>query len=232
MVINSISTFAAVVNIARILNTIIILDAVKRSDDRTKTNHFSNLKLKTIMSKTISDQLTEAIKTGQVKVETDGTVVMNSGYRDGDDATANKRGLDPNAKRYPYHFAKIGLLFRNNRDLARLTSLALLKYLNERGDISGDKQYVMFRYNKFTVKYRNLNRDYSYLEGFFFDALNAAIKVLSENITNAANELARKELSKTFNSVCDEESTETFYEYLTKKSKECAEMDAKDFLVK
>lgn len=176
----------------------------------------------------MTDQLQDLINKGLITIDADGTARMKEEAPKPQRANAKpNKGIDPFAKRFPLHLVKVSLLIRHNRELARLTSLALLKYLEDKGDIYGYGKFINFKYDKFSVRYNGLIREYSYKEDFFITCMMAALDVFYANAVKTLTNLTRKEFSKSAEQLADENVREEITEYLTKHSDEC---DVKDDL--
>ena len=104
-------------------------------------------------------------------------------------------GFPLSASNYPKHYVAIALLLKNNAEIRRFTALGILNYLLQKQEISGDKRYVSFKWNKFAVKANGLVREYSYNESFFLNALIAAFSSFSASAQKTINVFCHKEMS-------------------------------------
>lgn len=184
------------------------------------------------MAKELADQLQEFINEGRVTVDEQGVVRMKNYTPRESKPTKNgkkfNKGVDPFAKRFPEHYVKVGLLLHHNRELTRLASLAIIKILKERGDIAGDSCFVHFKYDKITVRYDSLIREYSYSEEFIITSLLATLEVFKENAEHTINNLTRKLFSKAAKDVCDADNYANAYNYLKEHSEECRKREAEE----
>lgn len=89
------------------------------------------------------------------------------------------------ADKYPEHIVAIATIVKNNAEIRRFTALGILNYLLQKKEISGDKRYVSFKWNKFTVKWNGLARDFYYTEPFFLNALVASFSSFSASAQKA-----------------------------------------------
>lgn len=99
------------------------------------------------------------------------------------------------AKKFPEHIKDIALLIHNNAEIKRFTALGILNYLTQKGEIKGSKKYVVFKWNKFAVRYDGLTREYFYTEPFFLNALVASFSNFSASAQRIIDQFARKEMS-------------------------------------
>lgn len=81
------------------------------------------------------------------------------------------------AKKYGENTIALIRIIFNNADIKRYTSLAIINWLKQKGIITGNKVYISFYWNKFTVSVDGLNRDYSYNEPFFINCFVASFKI-------------------------------------------------------
>ncbi len=116
-------------------------------------------------------------------------------YIKGDNAKVNKDSFSFAMSTFPKHIVQISLLIKNNAEIRRFTALGILNYLLQKGEISGEKRYVVFRWNKFAVRANGLVREYSYSEPFFLNALVAAFTSFSASAQRVIDEFCRKEMS-------------------------------------
>lgn len=109
--------------------------------------------------------------------------------------------IDTLSAKFGAENVKIALLLKNNAEIRRFTSLAIINYLTQKNEIAGDKKYVSFKWDKFAVKYDNLMREYSYKESFFLTALvgsfasfaNSAQKTIEEFLSANNLEVPKSE---------------------------------------
>lgn len=106
--------------------------------------------------------------------------------KDAEEVSESK--FDMLASKFGKENVSIALLLKNNAEIRRFTSLAIINYLSQKGEIKGEHKYVAFKWDKFSVKCDNLMREFSYKEDFFVSALigsfasfaNSAQKTISE----------------------------------------------------
>lgn len=113
--------------------------------------------------------------------------------------------IPPFARKFPKHIIDIALLLHNNAEIKRFTALGIINYLQQKGEIKGDKKYVVFRWNKFAVRYDGLTREYFYTEPFFLNALVASFTSFSASAQNIIDEFARREMSVGIDKAVDAE---------------------------
>lgn len=96
--------------------------------------------------------------------------------------------------RIPEHVKNVAFIIRNNAEIRRFTALGIIKHLLETGEIRGNKNYVVFRFNKFSVKSDGLAREYFYTAPFFLNALVASFSLFSASAQQTINEFTSREL--------------------------------------
>lgn len=96
---------------------------------------------------------------------------------------------------FPEHYIQIALIIKNNAEIRRFTSIGILNYLLQKGIIKGDKRYVSFKWNKFTVKCNGLVKEYSFNEPFFLNALVAAFSSFSASAQRTINNFCQEEMN-------------------------------------
>jgi hypothetical protein len=106
-----------------------------------------------------------------------------------------KPALPPAASNYPEHVVNIAVMIKNNAEIRRYTSLAILNYLTQTGAIKGNSKYVSFKWNKFAVKCDGLMREYSYTEPFFINALIASFTSFANSAQKVITIFCKKEMS-------------------------------------
>lgn len=104
---------------------------------------------------------------------------------------------------FPQHFVNIALIIKNNAEIRRFTAIGILNYLLQKGIVKGDKRYVSFKWNKFTVKCNGLIKEYSYTEPFFLNALVASFSSFSASAQRTINEFCNKELNNNIDKAVD-----------------------------
>jgi hypothetical protein len=96
---------------------------------------------------------------------------------------------------FPQHFVNIALIIKNNAEIRRFTAIGILNYLLQKGIVKGEKRFVSFKWNKFTVKCDGLIKEYSYTEPFFLNALVASFSSFSASAQRTINEFCNKEFN-------------------------------------
>ena len=92
-----------------------------------------------------------------------------------------RTGLPKFTERIPDETLAIALLVKNNAEVKRFTALNILNWLMQKGEISGNHRYVVFKFDKFAVRCNGLTREYTYKEQFFINALVAAFTCLAHS---------------------------------------------------
>lgn len=128
------------------------------------------------------------------------------------------RGLPPVVKNFPEHVVQLALIIKNNAEIRRFTALGILNYLLQKGEISGDKRYVSFKWNKFAVKANGLMREYPYTEPFFINALVAAFTSFSASAQVTIDNFCHKEMSVGIDKAVDQEEVNEILGMTTSKS--------------
>lgn len=105
-----------------------------------------------------------------------------------------KEELVEATKIYPEHLINLVLIIKNNAEIRRFTSIGILNYLLQKGEISGPNRYVSYKWNKFSVRYNGLIREYLYTEPFFINCLVASFTSFSAVAQKTINAFCRKEL--------------------------------------
>lgn len=121
----------------------------------------------------------------------------------------SSRELPPAAGQYPEHMVAIALIIKNNAEIRRFTALGIINYLLQKKEIKGDKRYVSFKWNKFTVKFDNLVRDYSYNETFFINCLVASFSSFAASAQKIINNFTYEEMNKSIGEIVTDEDVES-----------------------
>ena len=79
-------------------------------------------------------------------------------------------------------------IIKNNTEIRRFTSLAIINYLKQKGIISGDNNYVTYYWEKFRVISNGLSVEYRYTEKFLIKALIGSFASFANNAENIINE--------------------------------------------
>ena len=116
----------------------------------------------------------------------------------------NKEG-NPNYVEQPEHVRNLTAIIANNAEIRRFTSLGIINYLLQKREITGDKNYVMFKRNKFTVTSSGLSRDYLYTEPFFLNCLIASFSSFGAHAQKIINTFTKIEMSVGIDKAVDDE---------------------------
>lgn len=120
-------------------------------------------------------------------------------------AKKERKDIPPVAGNYPEHITNIALIVKNNAEIRRYTSLGILNYLLQKGEIKGKSRYVTFKWNKFAVKCDGIIREYLYSEPFFINCLVASFTSFSASAQNTINTFCKKEIMCPLNKAADQE---------------------------
>lgn len=131
-----------------------------------------------------------------------------------------KERFNPQDK-YPEHVVNLALIIKNNAEIRRFTSIGIINYLLQKGEIKGDKRYVSFNWNKFTVSCGGLKREYFYNETFFLNALVAAFTSFSASAQRTIDKFCKVELKRNIESTCNQEEIDNIV-----NMNECNQHDA------
>ena len=138
-----------------------------------------------------------------------------------------KRGEVDVKDLFPEHYIQIALIIKNNAEIRRFTSIGILNYLLQKGIIKGDKRYVSFKWNKFTVKCNGLVKEYSFNEPFFLNALVAAFSSFSASAQRTINNFCQEEMNTSLDKAVNVEEVNNIValneEYQSDDSVEVAE---------
>jgi len=118
---------------------------------------------------------------------------------------------------YPEHMVEIALIIKNNAEIRRFTALGILNYLLQKGEIKGDKRYVSFKWNKFTVKFDSMVRDYSYAEAFFLNCLVASFGSFGASAQRTIDNFTFKELNKSLSEIASQDEIDAITESTSKR---------------
>lgn len=113
---------------------------------------------------------------------------------------------NPIIKKTPEHVLALACIIKDNAEIRRFTSLAILNYLRQKEEITAKKGYVNFLWDKFAVKANGLSREYHYTEEFFIKALISSFTSFANSASVTINNFLEKELDTTIDSIVTEES--------------------------
>ena len=112
---------------------------------------------------------------------------------------ARKLKENPAVKNIPTHVLELACIVKDNAEIRRFTSLAILNYLHQKNELRGKKGYVDFLWNKFAVKAGGLSREYRYTEPFFIKALASFANSANKTINNFLEIELNTEISEVTN---------------------------------
>lgn len=118
------------------------------------------------------------------------------------------RSKSPAIDRYPEHVTNLVLIIKNNAEIRRFTSLGIINRLTQKGIINGEKKYVTYKWNKFTVYCDGLGREFSYSETFFLNSLVAAFSSFSSAAQRTINTFCSKEINQSLDGAVSSEEVE------------------------
>lgn len=72
-------------------------------------------------------------------------------------------------------------IIKNNTEIRRFTSLAVINYLKQKGIINGETNYVTYYWEKFKVSSDGLSTEYRYTEEFLINALIGSFASFANN---------------------------------------------------
>lgn len=108
---------------------------------------------------------------------------------------ARKLKENPAVKNIPTHVLELACIVKDNAEIRRFTSLAILNYLYQKNELHGKKGYVDFLWNKFAVKAGGLSREYRYTEPFFIKALVSSFTSFANSANKTINNFLEIELN-------------------------------------
>lgn len=112
-------------------------------------------------------------------------------------------------EKLPTHLVNLVAIIKNNSEIRRFTSLAIINYLKQKGIINTDKAFVTFNWTKFTVSVNGLGQDYRYNEQFLIDALCGSFNSFAHNAENIISVFLDTENEKVNSNLPVEEQTQT-----------------------
>lgn len=115
-------------------------------------------------------------------------------------ATKEKGLKKPYYARFtPDHVYNLYCLVANNAEIRRFTALGIINWMKQKNMITGEKNYVRFQVDKFTVISDRLGRDYRYNETFFLNALVAAFSSFSASAQKVIDKFCAEEMDSSIN---------------------------------
>lgn len=91
------------------------------------------------------------------------------------------------------HLVRLIRIVHANGDIRRYTALGIIKAFKADGTITGESNYVRFRWDKFTICSEGINNDYRYTDTRFLTAFVAAFSILSGVAEKALNNFCKIE---------------------------------------
>lgn len=133
------------------------------------------------------------------------------------DKIARKLKENPAVKNIPTHVLELACIVKDNAEIRRFTSLAILNYLHQKNELRGKKGYVDFLWNKFAVKAGGLSREYRYTESFFIKALVSAFTSFANSANKTINNFLEIELNTEISEVTNDKEIAEIVETVTMK---------------
>lgn len=130
---------------------------------------------------------------------------------------ARKLKENPAVKNIPTHVLELACIVKDNAEIRRFTSLAILNYLHQKNELRGKKGYVDFLWNKFAVKAGGLSREYRYTELFFIKALVSAFTSFANSANKTINNFLEIELNIEISEVTNEKEIAEIVETVATK---------------
>lgn len=130
---------------------------------------------------------------------------------------ARKLKENPAVKNIPTHVLELACIVKDNAEIRRFTSLAILNYLHQKNELRGKKGYVDFLWNKFAVKAGGLSREYRYTEPFFIKALVSAFTSFANSANKTINNFLEIELNTEIDEITNEKEIAEIVETIATK---------------
>lgn len=130
---------------------------------------------------------------------------------------ARKLKENPAVKNIPTHVLELACIVKDNAEIRRFTSLAILNYLHQKNELRGKKGYVDFLWNKFAVKAGGLSREYRYTEPFFIKALVSAFTSFANSANKTINNFLEIELNTEISEVTNDKEIVEIVETIATK---------------
>lgn len=130
---------------------------------------------------------------------------------------ARKLKENPAVKNIPTHVLELACIVKDNAEIRRFTSLAILNYLHQKNELRGKKGYVDFLWNKFAVKAGGLSREYRYTESFFIKALVSAFTSFANSANKTINNFLEIELNTEISEVTNDKEIAEIVETVATK---------------
>lgn len=113
--------------------------------------------------------------------------------------------IDAIIERFGEYNVKIATLMKYNAEIRRFTALGILNWLTQKNIINAKSKYVTFKWNKFVVRVDGLNKEFSYKEDFFINALVASFASLANYATFVINDFIKYEIEADASEVLNSE---------------------------
>lgn len=160
-----------------------------------KTTTASKKQPKTVAKEELAN-VVDLPKEEKVKVDTTKTSPSNNVPNKGisKQLPKSERKTPDAAKAFPEHVRNIAFLLKNNSEIRRFTSIGIINYLLQKGELKGEKRYVQFLWNKFAVKCDGLVKEYFYTEPFFLNCLTASFASFAASAQRTINAFTQAEM--------------------------------------
>lgn len=113
--------------------------------------------------------------------------------------------MDAIIERFGEYNVKIATLMKYNAEIRRFTALGILNWLTQKNIIKAKSKYVTFKWNKFVVRVDGLNKEFSYKEDFFINALVASFASLANYATFVIKDFIKYEIEADASEVLNSE---------------------------
>lgn len=120
------------------------------------------------------------------------------------DFKSKKENIKAIREKLPEHLVNLVAIIKNNSEIRRFTSLAIINYLKQKEIITGEHNFVLFGWTKFTVKSDGLGIDYRYNENFFINSLVGSFESFANNSESIINKFVITENKKLNNEIINE----------------------------
>lgn len=125
-------------------------------------------------------------------------------------------GLPSFVQKMDAHNVHLIRIIRTNADIRRYTALGIIKRLIDKDVIEKDsKNFVRFRWDKFTVCTDGMNTDYSYTRDEFLEAFAAAFTIIGKIAQKALEDFCLVERNEHSADAIDETKAEKYTDEIT-----------------
>lgn len=119
------------------------------------------------------------------------------------------KGLPPFVRKMPKHVVEIALILMNNAEIRRFTGIGICNYLKQKSIITGDKNFTVFKWNKFAVISNGLSREFNYSEPFFIKCLVASFASFSASAQKTIEDFCNIEMNTQLTDTVSPEDVES-----------------------